>query len=68
MPDGQVLLAFQSGTEPGHPHMSERFGHEIGLDYCWRTPEQITTLRAGAGLEPVATVVPCRPRPRRHSA
>ncbi|MEU9476318.1 class I SAM-dependent methyltransferase [Streptomyces sp. NPDC048191] len=55
-PGGHALLAFQTGTEPGHLHLPERFGHEIDLDYYWRTPEQITGLLVEAGLEPVATV------------
>ncbi|GHI05430.1 methyltransferase [Streptomyces cellostaticus] len=56
VPGGAVLLAFQSGPEPGHLHMAERFGHEIDLDYYWRTPEQVTELLTEAGLELVATV------------
>jgi SAM-dependent methyltransferase len=57
LPGGHVLLAFQSGTDPGHLHLTERFGHEITLDYYWRTPEQVTALLRGAGLELVATVL-----------
>ncbi|MFJ9871077.1 class I SAM-dependent DNA methyltransferase [Streptomyces sp. NPDC101165] len=57
VPGGPVLLAFQSGTESGHLHLAERFGHQIDLDYHWRTPEQVTALLTEAGLEPVATVV-----------
>ncbi|MGW4562002.1 class I SAM-dependent DNA methyltransferase [Streptomyces sp. NPDC004561] len=56
LPGGHVLLAFQSGSETGHLHLAERFGHEITLDYYWRTPEQVTALLNGAGLELVATV------------
>lgn len=56
-PGAPALLAFQSSPDPGHLHLAERFGHEIDLDYHWRTPEQITSLLTGAGLEPVATVV-----------
>ncbi|MGW2745350.1 class I SAM-dependent DNA methyltransferase [Streptomyces sp. NPDC001450] len=56
-PGGPVLLAFQSGPEPGHLHLAERFGHQIDLDYYWRTPEQVTALLTEAGLEMVATVV-----------
>ncbi|MER6731678.1 class I SAM-dependent DNA methyltransferase [Streptomyces puniciscabiei] len=55
-PGGHVLLAFQTSEEPGHLHLPERFGHEIDLDYYWRTPDQITALLAEAGLDPVATV------------
>ncbi|MFD5793274.1 class I SAM-dependent DNA methyltransferase [Streptomyces diastatochromogenes] len=56
-PGAPVLLAFQSGPEPGHLHLAERFGHQIDLDYYWRTPEQVTALLTGAGLEVVATVL-----------
>ncbi|MEU8688137.1 class I SAM-dependent methyltransferase [Streptomyces sp. NPDC048665] len=55
-PGAHALLAFQTADEPGRLHLPERFGHEIDLDYYWRTPEQVTALLAGAGLEPVATV------------
>ncbi|MEU5535104.1 class I SAM-dependent methyltransferase [Streptomyces sp. NPDC020362] len=56
-PGGHALLAFQSATEPDHLHLAERFGHEIDLDYYWRTPEQVTSVLIEAGLELVATVV-----------
>ncbi|MGW0881720.1 class I SAM-dependent DNA methyltransferase [Streptomyces sp. NPDC002671] len=56
LPGAPVLLAFQSGTEPGGLRLTERFGHEIALDYHWRTPEQMTALLTEAGLEQVATV------------
>ncbi|ANP49051.1 SAM-dependent methyltransferase [Streptomyces griseochromogenes] len=56
-PGAPVLVAFQSGPEPDHLHVAERFGHEIDLDYYMRTPEQITTPLTAAGLELVATVV-----------
>jgi SAM-dependent methyltransferase len=55
-PGGHALLAFQTGAEPGHLHLPERFGHEIDLHYYWRTPEQVTEVLTGAGLELVATV------------
>ncbi|MFF7971785.1 methyltransferase domain-containing protein [Streptomyces sp. NPDC007905] len=57
VPGGHVLLSFQSGAEPGHLHLGERFGHEIDLDYYWRTPEQVAAMLRGAGLEPTATVL-----------
>ncbi|WP_336111884.1 class I SAM-dependent DNA methyltransferase [Streptomyces sp. PTD9-10] len=57
VPGGPVLLGFQSGPESGHLHLAERFGHQIDLDYYWRTPEQVMALLTEAGLEPVATVV-----------
>jgi SAM-dependent methyltransferase len=55
-PGGHVLLAFQTADAPGHLHLPERFGHEIDLDYYWRTPEQLTAVLTEAGLELVATV------------
>ncbi|MFF4964905.1 class I SAM-dependent DNA methyltransferase [Streptomyces sp. NPDC001037] len=57
VPSGHVLLAFQTGVEPGGLHLTERFGHEIDLRYYWRTPDQMKSLLTGAGLETVATVV-----------
>ncbi|MFF9176968.1 class I SAM-dependent DNA methyltransferase [Streptomyces sp. NPDC014793] len=57
VPGGHVLLAFQSGPEPGGLHLTERFGHEIDLRYYWRTPEQMRSMLTGAGLEMVATTV-----------
>ncbi|MFI5975157.1 class I SAM-dependent DNA methyltransferase [Streptomyces sp. NPDC051452] len=55
-PGGHVLLAFQTGDEPGRLHLAERFGHEIDLRYYWRTPEQIAAPLTAAGLELVARV------------
>jgi SAM-dependent methyltransferase len=67
-PGGHVLLAFQSGPDPGHLHLTERFGHEIDLDYHWRTPEQVTAALTEAGLHLVATIrrepTPDEKRPR----
>ncbi len=57
LPGAPVLLSFQSGTEPGRLHLSERFGHEIALDYHWRTPDQMRALLTAASLEPVATLL-----------
>ncbi|MER6024789.1 class I SAM-dependent methyltransferase [Streptomyces sp. NPDC001851] len=56
LPGGHALLAFQTASEPGHLHLPERFGHEIDLDYYWRTPDRIAGLLVEAGLELVATV------------
>ncbi|MGQ5635476.1 MULTISPECIES: class I SAM-dependent DNA methyltransferase [unclassified Streptomyces] len=53
---GHALLAFQTTDSPGRLHLPERFGHEIDLDYYWRTPEQITAFLTEAGLELVATI------------
>ncbi|WP_369391489.1 class I SAM-dependent methyltransferase [Streptomyces sp. CG1] len=55
LPGGHALLAFQTSTEPGQLHLPERFGHEIDLDYYWRTPDQVSALLTEAGLELVAT-------------
>ncbi|MET8769242.1 class I SAM-dependent methyltransferase [Streptomyces sp. NPDC004658] len=57
VPGGHALLGFQSGTEPGRLHLAERFGHDIDLDYYWRTPEQVAEALTGAGLDLVATVL-----------
>jgi SAM-dependent methyltransferase len=46
-----VLLGFQSGTEDGRAHLTERFGQEISLDYYWRTPETVAAHLTKAGLE-----------------
>ncbi|EST31868.1 class I SAM-dependent DNA methyltransferase [Streptomyces roseochromogenus] len=56
LPGGHALLAFQTAMEPGRLHLPERFGHEIDLDYYWRTPDQVSALLTEAGLELVATV------------
>ncbi|MER6685314.1 class I SAM-dependent methyltransferase [Streptomyces olivaceoviridis] len=56
-PGGHALLGFQSGPEPGRLHLTERFGHDIDLDYYWRTPEQVAEALTGAGLDLVATVL-----------
>ncbi|MEW2154050.1 class I SAM-dependent methyltransferase [Streptomyces sp. NPDC007189] len=55
-PGGHALLAFQTTDSPGRLHLPERFGHEIDLDYYWRTPEQMTAFLTEAGLELVATI------------
>ncbi|MGW1728475.1 class I SAM-dependent DNA methyltransferase [Streptomyces sp. NPDC002306] len=49
-PGGHVLLGFQSGDEEGGLHLSERFGHEISLDYYWRTPDTVADLLAKTGF------------------
>ncbi|MET8942127.1 class I SAM-dependent methyltransferase [Streptomyces sp. NPDC004542] len=55
-PGAPVLLAFQTGPEPGGLHLTERFGQEIDLHYYWRTPARVTDLLTAAGLELTATV------------
>ncbi|GGJ20976.1 class I SAM-dependent methyltransferase [Streptomyces brasiliensis] len=56
VPGGHVLLAFQTADEDGHRHLAERFGHEIGLDYYFRTPETIAAHLRKAGLEPYTRI------------
>jgi len=58
-PGAHALLGFQA-AKPAEPdprlHLSERFDHRITLDYYWRTPEQIASLLAEAGLDLAATL------------
>ncbi len=49
-PGGHVLLGFQTGPEDEHLHLTERFGHEMSLDYWFRTPDRVTELLTKAGL------------------
>lgn len=49
-PGGHVLLGFQAGADDGHLHLSERFGHEMSLDYWFRTPDRVAELLTKAGL------------------
>lgn len=56
VPGGQVLLAFQTADEDGHLRLTERYGHEIGLDYYWRTPETMAARLGEAGLEPYTRI------------
>lgn len=57
VPGAPVLLGFQSGTEDGRAHLTERFGQEISLDYYWRTPETVAAHLTKAGLELHARVL-----------
>ncbi|MFE7975259.1 class I SAM-dependent DNA methyltransferase [Streptomyces shenzhenensis] len=57
VPGGHVLLGFQSGEADGRTRLTERYGHEISLDYHWRTPETVCGLLTAAGLEPRARLV-----------
>ncbi|POX54279.1 SAM-dependent methyltransferase [Streptomyces sp. Ru71] len=67
VPGGHVLLSFQVG-QGERVRLTERFGHEIGLDYYWRTPERVAAGLGEAGLDPVARLVrepsPEETRPR----
>ncbi|WP_408648186.1 class I SAM-dependent DNA methyltransferase [Streptomyces gossypiisoli] len=56
-PGAPVLLAFQTADTEERMHLTERFGHEIALDYYWRTPEKVADLLVKAGLAPYARVV-----------
>ncbi|MDX3497892.1 methyltransferase domain-containing protein [Streptomyces turgidiscabies] len=49
-PGGLVLLAFQTGPDDHHLHLGERFGHEMSLDYWFRTPARVAELLTEAGL------------------
>lgn len=61
VPGGHVLLAFQAGRpddgDEEHLHLSERFGHEISLDYFWRTPDTVAAHLAKADLQLQARVL-----------
>lgn len=60
VPGGHVLLGFQSGSPDGdeeHLHLAERFGHEISLDYYWRTPDTVAAHLAKADLQLQARVL-----------
>ncbi|GAA4068710.1 class I SAM-dependent methyltransferase [Streptomyces shaanxiensis] len=60
VPGGHVLLGFQSGRPDDHDeehlHLAERFGHEISLDYYWRSPEAVAAHLGKAGLRLQARV------------
>lgn len=60
VPGGHVLLGFQSGRPDDHDeehlHLAERFGHEISLDYYWRTPEAVAAHLGKADLRLQARV------------
>jgi SAM-dependent methyltransferase len=57
VPGGHVLLCFQSGDGDGHLRLTERFGHEISLDYYWRTPDAVAEQLVKAGLRLHARVL-----------
>ncbi|MFI9612972.1 class I SAM-dependent methyltransferase [Streptomyces sp. NPDC052023] len=56
-PGAPALLGFQAPDGEDRLHLTERFGHEIALDYFWRTPEKVARLLGKAGLEPYARVL-----------
>lgn len=55
-PGAPVLLSFQVADAEDGLHVTERFGHEISLDYHWRTPEKVARLLGKAGLDAYARV------------
>jgi SAM-dependent methyltransferase len=58
-PGAPALLAFQTSSSPDktdHLHLSERFGHEIDLDYWFRPVNTIAGLLEDAGLRVWARV------------
>ncbi|MFC9908907.1 class I SAM-dependent DNA methyltransferase [Streptomyces sp. NPDC127197] len=57
LPGGHVLVGFQHGDTEDRLHLTERFGHEIALDYHWRTPEKVADLLTKAGLDVQARVL-----------
>jgi len=57
VPGGHVLLSFQSGEEDGRLHLDERFGHEISLDYYFRTADAVAEQLVKAGLRLRARVL-----------
>ncbi|MFE4666247.1 class I SAM-dependent DNA methyltransferase [Streptomyces sp. NPDC056716] len=50
VPGAPVLLSFQSGDQDEHVHLTERYGHEIALDYYMRATGTVTEALAKAGL------------------
>ncbi|MFF4586959.1 class I SAM-dependent DNA methyltransferase [Streptomyces sp. NPDC001388] len=56
VPGGWLLLAFQTGRGE-QLHITERFGQEVSLRYCFRDPEAVAALLGDAGLEVRARVV-----------
>jgi SAM-dependent methyltransferase len=48
-PGGHALVAFQAGDDD-RLHLTERFGHEMVLDYYWHAPDTITAHLTKAGL------------------
>jgi len=55
-PGGHVLIGFTAGPDD-HLHLTERFGHEMSLDYYFRTPDRVAELLTKAGLTMQAQTV-----------
>ncbi|GAA3032041.1 class I SAM-dependent DNA methyltransferase [Streptomyces glomeratus] len=49
VPGGQVLLSFPAGTDD-RTRLTERFGHDVELDYYWHAPDTVTGHLARTGL------------------
>jgi SAM-dependent methyltransferase len=54
-PDGQILLAFQTGAGEVR-HQTDWHGHAVALDHYRRSPADITSHLAAAGLHVHATL------------
>ncbi len=54
-PDGQVLLAFQTGADQV-TRQTDWHGHAVALDHYRRTPAAVTAQLAAAGLHVHATL------------
>lgn len=57
VPGGHVLIMFQFDEAADRMHLAERFGHEISLDYYWRTPEAVAERLAEAGFQLQARIL-----------
>ncbi|MHC5906128.1 class I SAM-dependent DNA methyltransferase [Streptomyces sp. S6] len=49
-PGGYVLLCFQIDNTTTRLRITERFGHDITLDYHWHDPTRLATLLTDSGL------------------
>ena len=54
-PDGQILLAFQTGAGE-RLHQTDWHGHAVALDHYRRSPADVTAQLAAAGLQVHATL------------
>jgi len=50
VPGGYVLLCFQIDNTTTRLRLTERFGHDITLDYHWHDPTRFATLLTDSGL------------------
>jgi SAM-dependent methyltransferase len=56
-PGAHALIGFQYDPDGGRLHLDERFGHEISLDYHWRTPDEAAEHLTKAGLQVIVRVL-----------